>query len=54
MRAALRDSSNGGEACVDVLGLDRDDAAVVAGGSDLGRRIVSACGERQQFGLAGR
>ena len=39
---------------VDVLGLDRDDAAVVSGGSDFGRWLIGDRRERQQVRLIGR
>lgn len=37
---------------VDVLGLDVDDAAVVAGGGDFLRRLVGDHGEGVEVGLA--
>jgi hypothetical protein len=38
--------------CVDVLGFDRNDAAIEAGGGHLGRWIIGYRGERQKFWLA--
>lgn len=37
---------------VDILGLDRNDASVVAGGGDFGRRVICDCSERQKVGFA--
>ena len=39
---------------VEVLALDRDDAAVVTRGGNLRRRLIGHCGEAQEIWMARR